>query len=486
MFRYMNSKRLKVLNLIVPALIGIFMISFAGYKASIASFTHDESTTYLNFVHLDFMDIISFQPANTNNHILNTLLMKYSEKMAGSSEFALRFPNLIFLMVYMVFTFLILKQSKRLLLIPGFVLMSFNPFLLDFFGLARGYGISIGCMLFALYFLVHYFKNHKKRDVVLFNLGALLASLANFTMLNFYVTGLFAFNLLLFLKTQTTENQRLSLRYFLRENTINFAALLISTTVLFEPVRKLGKYLTLDFGSKNGIGDTLTSQVYNTFYNTTISGTTESWLTGFIVLILCINFTLIAINLIHKNPRFIQTNKFLIAVGTITVLILAASIVQHYLLGYDYLKDRFALFFYPLIILNFVFLLNYLTNFKLKNTVYAVAFILIPLFTINLITNLNTRYYKDWKYDMDTKEMLLFLETELEKTNQPVKLGVNWIFEPTTNFYRATRKFDWLEPVSREGISGNEDYFYVLKKELPANAEVLFMPPNGETALYRN
>jgi len=481
----MNSKHLKVLNLLLPLITGIFILSFVGYKASVASFTHDESFTYLNFVPLDFMDIVSFQPANTNNHILNTLLMKFSEQIAGSSELALRLPNLAFLVIYMVFTFLILKKSADFFLIPGFILMIFNPFLLDFFGLARGYGISIGLMIFALYFLIQSFESHRNRNLVLFNLGALLASLANFTMLNFYVSGLIVFNLLLYLQTRTNKNQNFPIRYFIRKNAVNFAALLISTAILFEPVRKLGKYLTLDFGSKNGIRDTLASQVYNTVYNTPISNTTESWLTGIIILILSVNFILIVTNLIHTNPRFIHKNKFLIAVGSITLLMLAASIVQHFLFGYDFLKDRFALFFYPLIVLNFIFLMDYLSTFKIKNMVYAFAFLLIPLFTYNLATNLKTSSYKDWKYDRDTKTIMLFLESFSMHNAEKITLGVNWIFEPSTNFYRVTGGFDWLEPVSREGTVGNEDYFYDLKEELPANAEVLFIPPNGEAVLYR-
>jgi len=72
-----------------------------------------------------------------------------------------------------------------------------------------------------------------------------------------------------------------------------------------------------------------------------------------------------------------------------------------------------------------------------------------------------TRTY-NWDYDADTKEMISDLtKLKEESGKEKIKLGITWLFEPTVNFYRVTKKLDWLEKVDREGIEGKYDYYYV-------------------------
>ena len=80
-------------------LISVLLVAFVSIKASIASFTHDESYSYLRFVGQSFFEIISYDTPYTNNHILNTLLMKCFDLLFGTSELALRAPNIFFLIV---------------------------------------------------------------------------------------------------------------------------------------------------------------------------------------------------------------------------------------------------------------------------------------------------------------------------------------------------------------------------------------------------
>ena len=39
------------------------------------------------------------------------------------------------------------------IVIAGFVLLALNPFVLDFFSLARGYGLALACLMSSLYLL---------------------------------------------------------------------------------------------------------------------------------------------------------------------------------------------------------------------------------------------------------------------------------------------------------------------------------------------
>src|ERR1700758_5553931 len=135
--------KIKNINVIVFALIVIALIVLDVYKALHTSFTIDESDTYLHWVNSSFMDIISYERPGTNNHILNTLLMKFSQALFGSSELALRLPNITAHFFYLLFSFKIFTKYCKPHAILFFVLINANPFLIDFFSLGRGYGFAI-------------------------------------------------------------------------------------------------------------------------------------------------------------------------------------------------------------------------------------------------------------------------------------------------------------------------------------------------------
>ncbi len=96
-----NHPAIKKLNTFFILAISLFILFYVTYKASLTSFTHDESYTYLHYVHQPVKDIITYKDPFTNNHILNTLLMKVSEKAFGNSEIVLRLPNILSLVIYL-------------------------------------------------------------------------------------------------------------------------------------------------------------------------------------------------------------------------------------------------------------------------------------------------------------------------------------------------------------------------------------------------
>ncbi len=470
--KFFKTNRIyKVQNLIIFG-IGLSLVIFTSYKSAITSFTHDESFTYLNYVHQKFLHIISFKKPYTNNHILNTIFIKCSEKIFGNSEFALRIPNILALITYLTFTYLILQKEKKILL-PLFILMTFNPFLLDFFGLARGYGLSICFMMMSIYYLVDYFdRKSTNRSLILFNFAALLAILANFTMLNFYLAALITFNFLT-LKNSTDKSVNTSLKRLLKTNNINLLSLLFSTLILFEPIRRLWKVGKLDYGAKS-LMDTLRSQVYNALYDVPISGSLRDFLTYLIILFIGGNLIVTAVNFIGKR-RLSKNSAGLFISNWILILILTATTTQHYLFQNDYFKDRFALFLYPLIGLNIFSLLKYFLSTRLKYPVFAISFLSIPFLCWNMYANINLHSYKDWRYDMNTKQMLAKLENQItpSKNNIKVKLGVDWLFEPTINYYRITKNLNWLAPVERDGFQPTDDYHYILTDDLVVEKSVI-------------
>jgi hypothetical protein len=140
------NNSLKNSTLIIKFLIIISLFIYIVIKANTLSFTHDEGFTY---------DIIKrYEGINTaNHHILNTALMKNSSSFLGNNEFSYRLPNVLSFLLFGFGFLLIFKQLKNVFLgIIVFSIIFFNPFLIDFFSLARGYGLSFGFMVLSLFF----------------------------------------------------------------------------------------------------------------------------------------------------------------------------------------------------------------------------------------------------------------------------------------------------------------------------------------------
>lgn len=448
--------------------LGLFL--FISSKAHVSSFTHDESYSYNHYVHESFMDIISNKDAYTNNHPLNTVGMKYCEMLFGSSEMALRLPNLLALLIFFLYGFLLFKNSRPVLRITIMLLLFSNTFLIDFFGLARGYGLSIGFMVMGLYHLVRALSSPKKHHLVLFNAASLLAVLSNYTMLDFYVVGLFTFNLVLYTEYRFVLHKKFS---FFSINKINILLFVLNVMILYEPVRRAVMFNNFDFGGKEGfISSTMISLIHQMFTNIDPGKTA---MVVIILIFLVLSFLPLGITLMKlsvKDKDFFAHNRNMIAVNLVLLGISLVTILQHYLFKTDYLMSRFALFLIPLFIINLGFLYDYLLQFRFQ-TVLNVLFILLSLlYAFNFYRNANLYSCAEWAYDMNTKNMISNLEQNyiadaLSDRNTPaqISLGINWLFEPTINFYRSTKKLKWLKEVNRDGFKGNFNYYYIFASD---------------------
>jgi len=458
------SNKKNSLQLSLAILSGIGVLWFVIYKASHTSFTHDESYTYTHYVHQGFMDIISYKTPYTNNHILNTVFMKYSEVFFGSSELSLRLPNILAFIIYSVFSILLLYKYVPKLIFPFYLLMVLNPHLLDFFALARGYGLSFAFLMMSFYYLSLYFTSKQNKYLILFNVGAFLAVMSNFSLLNYYVAALIVHNMVSYImsKIDPQENHY----HFYQQNKINIFSVILSGMVLYEPLRRISKMSLLDFGGKNGfMEDTVGTAIYSFFYEMYVSPFYEIVLKGFIVLLVGLILAITLKAIIQRNINFLKSNIRLVLINSILLAIVVITILQHLVLGNDYYIHRFALFFYPLFILNVVFLLNYFVQ-SFKITSISCSYLLASLALLNIYINHNITSYKDWKIDSDVKTMMQKLILEHEKNpNKQIRLGINWLFEPSTNFYRYTWNLKWLNPTHRRGINKNDDYLYVLKTD---------------------
>ena len=89
--------------------------------------------------------------------------------------------------------------------LAAFVLLTFNTFVNDFFGICRGYGLSLGLLMTGLYY--QYCSFTAKRALLYESLALLFSAaavLANYTLFNFFLLHA-AFNLLFTKPIRTGE-----------------------------------------------------------------------------------------------------------------------------------------------------------------------------------------------------------------------------------------------------------------------------------------
>ena len=137
---------------IISLLIFIGFSTFIFYKAFITEITVDEAYSFLNYSYVE--NVLNIGIAN--NHLLNSYLVTLFQNF-GYSEIFLRLPNVIFGWIYIALVINVSLKSKNYLL--SLFLLILNPYVIDFFSISRGYGITTSLIFLSIYSYL-YFKNY--------------------------------------------------------------------------------------------------------------------------------------------------------------------------------------------------------------------------------------------------------------------------------------------------------------------------------------
>jgi hypothetical protein len=422
--------------------------------------------------------------------------MKVCLALFGNSEFSLRLPNILAHGIYILSTIGMVKMlNNKWLILPGFVLLNFNPYLLDYFSLARGYGLASGFMAASLLFMFKYLKNQKIRDISFCFFFATLSIFANLSWLNFYLAlaGVFFFYLLIGLLNKTI-NTRSSL-FFIRLVPV-FSCSVFIFLALHRPVQKLVAYKELFFGGHDGFWkDTIYSLMRDTLY---IQSAEKFALPLMIVMLSFFGLSLAALVILLIARKFSNLNHP--AFVCIILLFIAgfSTIVQHYLLGTLFLTDRTALLFVPLFALYFISFLDLISEKKYPGLVSFALASGSSLFMGGVFLNaLNLHSVRDFKYDSNTKAMLEALAKDIPdpaKKERSIYLGAIWVHIPSIMYYQQTHNLYWMKPLYRF-INENPsqfDYYYVKgiddydrKQFLKEQKRIVIEYPDTQTALVK-
>ena len=136
----------------------VFAMAWAIARAYVQSITIDEADTYNLFV---FRRIYLYYAAN--NHVLNSTLMYGFTEWLGTSQFTVRLPALLGAALYLgaVYRLCRFLGTSLFVQLTLFVCLVFNPFIFDHLVAARGYGLALAFMMWAIvYFAEQYVQEN--------------------------------------------------------------------------------------------------------------------------------------------------------------------------------------------------------------------------------------------------------------------------------------------------------------------------------------
>jgi len=99
-------------------------------------------------------------------------------------------------------------------------------------------------------------------------------------------------------------------------------------------------------------------------------------------------------------------------------------------------------------------------------------------------------YAIQWAYDAGNRDVLdevqkLRADTRAER----VTIGITWIYEPGLNYECKRRNYQWLVPLTQDGIAGEYDYFYVSPEDSltlsQRGKKVIAYYPKSRTSLMK-
>lgn len=437
----------------VCLLAAIVLLAYTAARAAILSFTHDEAWAYMLFLHLPWREAFySGKGVSSANHFLNTALQKIIVPCLGSREIALRLPSLCGHVIYLAATYrLATRYRPGALVLCSFVLLNANPFQLDFFSLARGYGLGLAFMALSLVFLDAALRPGENR--LRSEAGALgfasISALSNFSFLLFF-NSVAALLLL--------RNWRRPRRFF----ALSLASL-AGEAILLPPLMKIRSVGDLYFGGTSGFwSDTVGSLVDSTLYDLPLSAGAIIAIEIFVLLGLLGGFASLVVA--FRPPSSGRLRKMMgpLLLGGCVL----ESVAAHRVLGVNFLIERTALSFLPLFALVVMDGLQLLADQASALGHVAgrgTAILLVAICLLNAGVAANLTHTLSWSYMAEEKQFMEDLDARHRTAGSKASrtLAVTWWLRPTAEYYREILGLRWLSDIGRMDDEVLADYYYV-------------------------
>ncbi|MFZ1688365.1 MAG: hypothetical protein WAU70_13130, partial [Flavobacteriales bacterium] len=473
--------------MIALGVVALLLLAYTTVRACTVSFTWDESYTFMHHVRKGVFYQDAFDKMGGNHHLLNVWLMWLSMKLFGVGELALRLPNLVAHVCYLYATSRIaLKAERTWLVVAVFLLMNVHPYLLDFFSLARGYGLAMGWMMLSAWCIWNWLGTDLgRRWLVRASVFAVLSAMSHVIMINY----LLAFDLVV-AGWLVVSARRKAARLPLADLAWVAGISAIGLCIMLPNALGLFSGGSLNFGCDTAYWCMLYTLGVKVLYHMSYADQALPILTAFIAgIVVLFSIMLVAA---RRKENGLKAGPALFVFLVLATCFLS-FMAQHKLFGVPWPQTRTALFLVPLLALLLCAVLLAWPRPGIAIAMAAVLFI-VPL-VIHQYKSINTTYAVEWKPSGELRAMLKTIENDRlppSKDRPITTLGISFESWGSLSYYSLVRGMTWLTADVREGPKdfAPSDYYIVeydgYDRVDTANWIVLYRSEPTNTTLYRD
>ena len=411
--------------------VAAFAMAWAITRAVLQSITVDEAVTYNIFV---FNRRFLWYAAN--NHILNSTLMYGFTRVLGLSQFTARLPALIGAAFYITAAYRLcrlLGASLRVQLML-FVCLVFNPFIFDYLVAARGYGLALGFLMWAL---VYSAEAHLRQTSLLAAcaVSSLCAGLSVDANFSFAFVNLAAITAIFVCAWRRNPHEWARL----------LAACVLPGAAVFTIVSGYALLHThpgeLIYGAMN-LGET-----FGTVMEASLFQSELDFLSPIVFPLVGVTGLLWMVYVCFRSAKPIVA-----PLGWAAAAIFAVTAAIHWtafrLFGLLLPKDRTAIFFFPLFMIVAGVLAVVPPASRLGRNLQRYFLGSLALMAVYFLSCLRLTYFKEWYWDSDVPQAYAVLSC-LNRTNQVTRVASTWSYRGPLNFYQIAK------PTSMDEIDDN-------------------------------
>jgi len=404
-----------------------FAMAWAVTRAAVQSITIDEAVTYnifvLNHRYLWYA---------ANNHILNSTLMYGFTKLFGLSQFTARIPALIGAALYISAAYRLCRLLRTSLFVEltVFMCLVFNPFIFDYLVAARGYGLALGFLMWAIVFFAEAYTSERS----LFMACAISSACAGMS-----VNANFSFALV---NLATMIVIIVSVEHLRPHHTFRLLAAGVLPGAVV--VVALSGYALLHRHPGELIyGASSVAETFGGIVESSLFRNRFVWLKPFVFPVVGFTGFVWLGNLVRR--RATAPSAFLgLGAAVIVVLTIALHLAAQTLFHLRLPKDRTALYFFPLFMIAAGALAAIPPPSRTGRYVRASFIGALVVMAAYFLFCLRLTYFKEWYWDADVQKTYEILSC-LNREHQVTHVASTWEYRGPLNFYQLARPTSILE-----------------------------------------
>ena len=389
-------------------------VSWAVARACLQSVTLDEADGYMNFVAADWPGHFY---ASSGNHVLNSILERIFTGVFGLSHLTLRAPALVGGALYVAASYALCVRiaAKPAIRWPLFLCLVYNPFVMDYMVVARGYGLALGLLMTSLWAITE-----SRPAIASVAIG--LSFCANFSF-----AWIDAAVILMFTAQGWRKKSWRVLARTLVPGAV--AVFLICGSALWKFPKG-----QLYYGASH-LRETWSRLVSSTFDELNPFVVHELLQAGLEVLAKVLPALVVAV-LIWQMLTIVWTVQ---PFGLILARAIAIAVLGHWLMhrfyGVPLPMERTSIFFVPLAMLLIGLGAAVTPASRLGMCRQFAGIAVLSLCAFYFLGCLRLSHFKEWKFDADVKQVYGVL-SDLHRRTGVQEFGIDWRYASPLNFYR--------------------------------------------------